>query len=286
MKRLLRWAGYGAGGAAALVIVAYLFVHFSSERILRRTYPVPVATIPIPADAASIAEGQRLANVLGCVGGCHGKQAEGTVMFDEPMVGRIVAPNLTAAVRRYGDPELVALIRHGVRPGGRSLMVMPSEAYIALSDQDLGRLIAFLRTLPARDGPGPGISLGPLGRIGVATGQIRPVAVMIAETVPPPEAVGEEATRGRYLARAACAGCHGAGLRGDSNPEFTSPNLQVATAYSREAFTQLMRTGVPIGGRELRTMGPWSRQHLSQFTDAEISALYAYLHALPAAARP
>ena len=48
-------------------------------------------------------------------------------MFDEPMIGRVVAPNLTAAVRKYSDSELVGIIRNGVRPGGQSMMVMPAE---------------------------------------------------------------------------------------------------------------------------------------------------------------
>jgi hypothetical protein len=62
------------------------------------------------------------------------------------------------------------------------------------------------------------------------------------------------------------------------NPGFTSPNLQVVAGYTPEAFAQLLRTGVALGGRNLRTMGPWARDHLSHFTDAEIAALYRYLH--------
>ena len=72
-------------------------------------------------------------------------------MFDQPMIGRVVAPNLTAAVRKYSDAELAVIIRNGVRPGGRSLVVMPAEAYVLLTDDDLGRIIAFLRSLPTVD---------------------------------------------------------------------------------------------------------------------------------------
>ncbi len=43
---------------------------------------------------------------------------------------------------------------------------------------------------------------------------------------------------------------------------------------------QLLRKGEALGGRELSTMGPWSRKHLSYFTDEEIAALYSYLHSL------
>jgi len=70
-------------------------------------------------------------------------------------------------------------------------------------------------------------------------------------------------------------------LRGDSNPEFTSPSLQLVSAYSLESFAQLMRAGVALGGRNLKTMSRWARQHLSHLTDSEIAALYSYLHSMP-----
>ena len=166
-----------------------------------------------------------------------------------------------------------------------SMVVMPSEGFILLSDEDLGRIIAFLKSLPAVDGPGPGFSLGPAGRVGFAIGKFKLVAQLIAQTVPPPEATSEEATYGRYLARTSCVQCHGTDLRGTSNPDFTSPDLQVVTAYSPEAFTELLRAGVAIGKRKLGVMGAWAQNNLSQLTDAEIAALYSYLHALPDAAR-
>lgn len=175
MKHLLRWVGMAFGGLVALAMLAYAAVYIFTERILGRTYEATAGAISIPTDPASIAEGRRLAITRGCFGGCHGKQVEGAVMFDEPMVGRIVAPNLTAAMRKYSDSELVGTIRNGVRPGGRSMLVMPAEAFVLLTDEDLGRIIAFLKSLPSVDGPGPSISLGPLGRIGLAVGQFKPV---------------------------------------------------------------------------------------------------------------
>lgn len=284
MKRLLRWIGIALGSVVGLGIVAYAVVYVLSERVLQHTYAIPTVAISTPTDPASIIEGRRLATIRGCVGGCHGKQAEGVVMFDEPMIGRVVAPNLTAAVHKYSDAELAVIIRNGVRPGGRSMMVMPAEVFVLLTDEDLGRIIAFLKSLPAVVGPGPSVSLGPLGRIGVAIGQFKTVAQLIAETVPPPEAKNDEAAHGRYLARTTCAQCHGTDLRGASNPDFTSPSLQLVAAYSPEAFAQLMREGVALGGRNLRTMSPWALKLLSHLTDSEIAALYDYLHTMPEAA--
>ena len=281
MKRLLRWTGIAAGILAALIIVAYAIAYIVSERVLRRTYEVPAVAIAIPTDPESISEGRRLATTRGCFNGCHGKNAEGVVMFDEPMIARIVAPNLTTAIRKYSDAQIAVIVRYGVRPDGRSMLVMPAEAFTWLTDTDLGRIIAFLKSLPLSTGPGPGISPGPLGRIGLATGKFKTVTQLIADAQPPPEATSAQATFGRYLARTTCAQCHGTNLRGDSTPDFTSPDLRIVAAYSPEAFAELMRTGVPLGGRKLDTMGPWARQTLSQLTDTEIAALYGYLYAMP-----
>ena len=284
MKRLLRWIGRGLIGLVGLAVVAYVIVYFLSERALNRTYAIPKASITIPTDPESIAEGRRLAIIRSCFKGCHGKDSEGIVMFDEPMIGRVVAPNLSAAVRKYSDAELVNIIRNGVRPDGRSMVIMPSEAFVGLNDQDLGRILAFLKSLPESQGPGQSVSLGPLGRIGVALGQFNVVAELIARTVPPPEATGEEAIRGRYLARTICATCHAASLRGDSNPDFTSPDLRIVAAYSPEQFAKLLRTGVALGDRKVGEMTEYTKDNRLQFTDAEIAALHRYLHALPAPA--
>ena len=283
MKRVLRWIGIGLAGLVGLLIIAYAVAHILSERVLRQTYAIPKVSISIPKDPESVAEGKRLATIRSCFNGCHGKESQGVVMVDELMIGRVVAPNLTTAVRKYSDAELVNIIRNGVRPDGRSLVIMPSEVFIHLNDEDLGRILAFLKSLPEAAGPAPSVSLGPLGRAGLAAGKFQLAAQLIADVASPPDATGEEAARGRYLARSTCSGCHGAALRGSSVPE-ESPDLRVVAAYSPEAFTQLMRTGVPIGGRKLGMMGAVARDNLASLTDAEIAALYAYLHTLPAPA--
>lgn len=281
MKRIWHWTGIVVGSLLGLVVMAYGVVYVASEHILQRKYDVPAVTIAVPTDGASIAEGRRLAAIRNCFG-CHGKQAEGGVMFDQPIIARIVAPDLTASVRRYSDAQLAVIIRNGLRPDGRSVIVMPSEAFAGMNDEDLGRVIAYLKSLPPATGPGPGIELGPIGRVGFVAGKFKTVAQLIVDTVPPPGATPGEAVFGRYLARTICAECHGAALRGDSNPDFTSPDLRIVAAYSPEAFTALMRTGVALGGRKLGVMTETAKENLCQLTDAEIAALYSYLHSLAA----
>ena len=269
------------GSVAGLGIVAYGVVYVLSERVLHRTYQVPAVALSIPSDDASVAEGRRLATIRGCFAGCHGKEAAGAVMFDQPMIARIVAPNLTAAVRKFSDAELVGIIRNGVRPDGHSMLVMPSEVFVGLTDDDLARIIAFLKTLPEAAGPGAEISPGPIGRLGLVIGKFKTVAQLSAEAVPPPDATTEDARYGRYLARTICAECHGTALRGDANPDFSSPDLRMVGAYSPEAFAQLLKTGVAIGGRSVGVMTTQARNNLSHLTDSEIAALYSYLHSMP-----
>ena len=284
MKRLLRWIGIALGSIVGLGIVSYAVVYVLSERMLRHTYEAATVALSIPTDPASIIEGERLATIHGCFSGCHGKGAEGDVMFDESMIARIVAPNLTAAVHQYSDAQIAAAVRKGVGPDGRSLIVMPAEAFADMTDEDLGRIIAFLKSLPPVSGPGPGVSVGPLGRIGLVVGKFKTVAQLIADTVPPPEATNHEATFGRYLARTTCAPCHGTSLRGASTPDFSSPDLRIVAAYSPEGFAELMRTGAALGERRVGVMSAWAQKNLSHLTDAEIGALYSYLHSMPEAA--
>ena len=141
------------------------------------------------------------------------------------------------------------IIRSGLRPDGRSLLAMPSETFARLTDEDTGRIIAFLRSLPLAPGPAASISAGPMGRIGLAIGQFKMAARLIAEANPPPEGAGPEAARGRYLALTVCSECHGSDLRGTSNPDFTSPDLRTVAAYQLEDFTRLLRTGIALGER-------------------------------------
>src|SRR5574337_1740813 len=115
MRAVWHWIVVVLSSLLALIVVAYAVAYILSERILRRTYDVPAVAISLPTDAESITEGRRLATIHGCFDGCHGKEAHGAVMFDEPMIARIVAPNLTAAFRRYSDAQLAVIIRRGLR---------------------------------------------------------------------------------------------------------------------------------------------------------------------------
>ena len=274
---------------AALVVLAAAGIYVRSKLVLRRTYDVPLVPIAVPEDSNAVAEGARLAATRGCPD-CHGSRLEGRVFFEQRRVARLVAPNLTRAVREYSVPELARVIRHGVRRDGTSVFAMPSATFAGLSDADLGRLIAFLRTVPPVDGPGYELTVWPLGRMGLATGKFNPVAAAIDHAAVGGGATGALATAdgrtplrnpkvvGGYVARTSCAECHGVDLRGD--PSIGAPNLAVVAGYSEADFTALLRTGVASGGRELGMMSAAARQRFVHLTAAEVLGLYLYLRAL------
>ena len=287
--RLPKWLAIAGAVVGGLVVLAAAGIYLRSMVVRGRTYDVPLVPIAVPADSLSVAEGARLAATRGCAA-CHGPRLEGRVFFEERGVARLVAPNLTRAVREHSVAELARVIRHGVRRDGTSVFAMPSATFAGLSDADLGRLIAFLQAAPPVDGPGYELTLWPLGRVGVATGKFKPVAAAIDHAAVGGGATGALATAdgrtplrnpkvvGGYVARTACTECHGADLRGD--PSIGGPNLAVVAGYSEADFTALLRTGVASGGRELGLMSAAARQRFVHLTDAEVLGLYLFLRAL------
>jgi len=276
VKRFLKWT---AVGLASVVAIALLLVYGLSEYQLRRTYDVAATPITVPTDSASIERGRHVALTRGC-DGCHGQNLEGKVMFDDPKIARIVAPNVTKIVREYSDAELARAIRHGVRRNGTSVAVMPSSMFYHLSDVDLGALIAYLRTVSPTESTLPGHSMRLLARVGIVTGQYHTEASVIDHDAPRAVEPGESdlVAWGQYLAKSACSECHGQKLEGGAAGPAPTPSLVVVQAYSAEEFTRLMREGVPRDGRKLGVMGDVARSRFSKFTEAEVAAVYAYLH--------
>ena len=282
----------GLAALALLLVVAVGVVYLLTEIRLRRRHPVPADSVALPSDSLSIAEGRRLALIRGCAGGCHGDNVEGKVFFDDPLIATLAAPNLTAAVREYSDAELAAIIRHGVRPDGRSVIAMPSDKFRRLADADLGKIIAYLRSEPPVEGQGRHVRVGPMGRVGMLAGMYAPTVdyVKRAEQLDARYPDDGSTAAGAYLARTACAECHGLDLRGESGgTPAGAPDLRVVSAYSPEEFARLMRTGVAVGGRTLGLMSETARGRFVHFTDGEIDDLYRYLvarAALPDSAVP
>ncbi|HEX4713026.1 c-type cytochrome, partial [Phenylobacterium sp.] len=160
---------------------------------------------------------------------------------------------------------------------GRSLWIMPSDAFSRLSDAETADLITYLRTFPARGAPQPAKVLGPVGRVGVLIGKFRsaPAILKASRDAGPPD-LGPQFAQGRTLARA-CMECHGLDLKGSTT--VNAPDLAIAGAYDPADFERLLRTGVAAGGRKLGLMSEVAPGRFNAFSHEEIAALHAYLKA-------
>jgi mono/diheme cytochrome c family protein len=260
----------------ALLLLALAILYGSTEWAIRRSHDVPLADIAVPTDAASVAEGGRLAFVYGCRG-CHSADGHGAVWTDPPwFVATIAPPGIARKIAPYSNAELLRLIRHGVRRDGTTLYVMPTPGHRFIADDDAGKIIAWLRTLKA--GPKDvtqDMTFGPLGRVAMLTGGVQPSAEIgsFAQAKRPADA-------GKYFYDSACSECHKLDVPNLTDAGPTAPALApMAASYSLPQFTHLMRTGEPIGGRKLDLMKDMALENFHVFTDAEIAQIHAYLSA-------
>jgi cytochrome c553 len=269
LKRVLKWTALSILG---IVVVAALAILGLSEYRLRQKFDVPATPVAVLSDSAALARGRHLYRTRGCEG-CHGQDVAGQVFFNQPMLARLVAPNVPKSIRGYSDPELARLLRHGVRPDGRGVAMMPATMLYNLDDRDLGALIAYLRTIPVKENTLPATFMGPLARVGLAVGQYKLEPVALDHDGPRPANGPDALARGQYTAMTSCVECHGQQLEG----KMGSPNLMVVAAYTAAEFTRLMREGVPRDGRKLDLMARTSTGRFVNFSDDEVAELYAYL---------
>jgi cytochrome c553 len=278
MKKFFKWMGFVVAGLVAVLLTGLAYVYFASERELLRTFTaIDTPTPVVPADAAGIAAGRRIATLGGCMH-CHGGRLTGGLVDDIPNLVRLVAPNISVLLPAYTDAQLATVLRQGVKPDGRSVIFMPSEMYRHLGDEDLGSLIAYLRTVPAtRDGVEEKTQVRVVGRALLAAGEFKTSALAIQSLPPASQAVDADdpASRGRYLTMSFCSECHGQSLEGFA--PINAPPLAVVKGYSEAEFARLMRDGVATGDRSLKLMGPTSQARFSSFSAGEVAAIYAFL---------
>jgi len=295
MKKILKWIGISIAVIVGLVVLANIALYVLGESRLKRVYAIPEESLSLPTDAAALAEGKRIFQYRGCEA-CHGEQLQGLVYMDNPAIGQVITPNLTTGAGGIGaqrtDADLVRSIRHGVRPDGTGLLFMPSTEFYYLSDQDLSRVIAYIRSVPPVDNEMPPSQLSVTGRI--VMNIAKEITFLPAELIPhdaprpvPPEPdVTPE--YGEYLT-GSCQVCHGLTLSGGEIPGFppewpSAPNLTSGEgsrlpAWGEEGFIQIIRTGQKHGRAINPEYMPWeSYRHM---TDEELRAVYLYLQSLP-----
>lgn len=279
MRRLLVLSAVLFG----LMLLALTLAQLSIEWRLRRTYTVDVERVSIPTGEQAITRGRELVQIGLCTD-CHGRNLSGMVSVDDPTLGRIYASNLTSGEggvgRQYSDADWVRAIRHGIGPDGRSLVVTPAQFYYYLSDEDLGAIIAYIKSVPPADRIMPTPEVAPLGRVFISL--FDPKDWFPAEKIdhhgmrpPAPERMVSMAY-GQYLARISnCLVCH--------EPDDISAAAGGPLADWTEAdFITLMSDGITATGDYLSgSLMPWSSIG-HNLTEDDLKAMWLYLETLPA----
>jgi len=297
IRKILKWIGIVLGSLLGLVVLAAVILYVAGGVIWNQTYEnynFSVEAVPIPSGEAAISSGRHIATIHYCAF-CHGENLAGKVLLDEPALAVVYAPNLTSGAGGVGttntNEDWVRAIRHGVGHDGRGLIGMPARIWYYLSDEDLGALVAYLKSIPPVDNELPGRQIGPLGRLMVAFGQFPPTAAAVIDHHAPRPAAPEPGITvayGEYLVRSTCSACHGVQLnggyvRGNGGAMEIALNLTPGgelSHWTEDEFLAVLRSGVTPGGRKLSETMPW--RYVGQMTDEELQAVWLYLKSLPA----
>ena len=170
MRRVLKWAAIVAAVPLGVAVLAIVYVLIASQVILDRTHPSRPDPIRAASGATAIARGAHLVRI-GLCRDCHGQDLAGApfVVPDATIFGR----NLTALTASFSDADFDRAIRQGLRPDGKSLLVMPSSTFANLTDDEVASIIAYLRSLPPRGAASPDPRVGLLVRTLLVTGHYR-----------------------------------------------------------------------------------------------------------------
>jgi len=293
MKRGLRWTLYGLVGVTVVLGLAAIAANLVADRKRVRVVKVDVTAVALPADAAALASGRYLFESRGC-SECHGSNGKGRVMLDAANGLYVKSPNITAGgdvVAKYTVEDWVRVVRHGVKPDGRPVLIMPSQDYNRLSNPDAGTLIAYAKSLPPVPGERAEIRFPFLVKALYAVGVVPDAAEVIDHTLPPAAAVpvGPTVEYGKYVANM-CIGCHGPGLSGGKIPggppdwpaasNLTPGEGTALVRYaSAENLRAMFRTGKRLDGSAVSTVMPF--ESLRALNDTDVDALYAYLKTVP-----
>jgi mono/diheme cytochrome c family protein len=287
----------------------------SSSASLARTFETHTVdfSIPFPLDSAEAAgldedevtalafdraveRGAHLVEARYVCVECHGENLGGGTMIDDPAIGTILGPNITGGpgsrVGVFRPADWDRIVRHGVLLDGRPA-AMPSGDFERMSDQELSDIIAYIRSLPPVENTVPAPTLGPVGKILMATGKLTLSADEIEShdsqhRVLPP-AADTTVEFGRHLA-GVCTGCHSETLAGGpivgGDPAWPpagnlTPHPDGLADWTQEQFLVAMREAKRPDGTELLPPMDVVAVYGQRMTDVELQALWMYLRTLP-----
>ncbi len=294
MRGFFRWVMRVVLVTLIVLAIAVGVAYWRSDQLLANRVDISEAALTIPTDPDALERGKHLANTRGCTE-CHGTDFAGKMVVDVLPVGRIAGPNLTRGKgglpADFGAADWERAVRHGVAPGGRMLLIMPTRDFAGLTDADTAELIAYLQQLPPVDREQPAVTIGPIPRLQMLIGLV-PLAEAriidqhvkhVAAMTPAPSV-----EYGRYLSHT-CIGCHGDHFSGGRVPglppsfppaaNITSDTSSGIGRWRKADFYTAMRYGRRPNGTNIDTFMPWNT--FKQMSDTELDALWAYLQTLP-----
>ena len=291
-RKWLRRAGIGLLSVAVLAALAVFAGLQLADRKMRRVVDVQVPALAFRTDAQALERGRYLYASRGCVD-CHGANGAGRLFAEDGDSLRIKGPNITGGpggvVASYQPVDWVRAIRHGVAPGGRPLMVMPSEDYNRFTDDDLASLVAYVRSLPPALGGPAEVRLPVPARVLYGFGAIQDAAGKIDHRMPPQQPVpeGVNLQHGAYVANM-CIGCHGPQLAGGKIPGgppdwpaatnlTPGPGSALAAYPTAESLKAMFQSGKRPDGSAIKVM-PF--ESLRAISDTDVQALHLYLKSL------
>lgn len=250
--------------------------------------------------------GKYLMEGVAACGNCHfarGEQGQplpdkglsGGMLFDTPAF-KVYAANITpdreTGIGKWTDAQLALAIREGVRPGNRMIgPPMPIEFYRAISDDDLGAIIAYLRAQPAVRNEVPP------AQYNVAL----PISYGLAIANLKAPAIGDKVRYGEYLASIGhCMHCHtqlddkgmtqaaklGAGGQvfegpwGVSMSRNLTPHETGLKNWTDAQIAKVLHAGTGRDGQHYKP--PMAFDFYKNINDADVGALIAYLRSLKA----
>ena len=298
MQKAFKWIGILLGSALILILVFLGIIYIISSSKLDKTFEVPTETVVIPTDSASLAEGKYLATAIAKCIDCHGSDFGGKVFINQPIIGVVSGNNLTSGdgglEETYKPEDWVRAIRYGVKPDNKGIAIMPSKDYWHMSDEEIGKIIAYVQSVPpvSRETEEP--AFGPLGRVLFVTGQL-PLfnieEIDLNGTRAPAPTPEPTAIYGKHLATiGGCIHCHGKDLTGGPIPggdpswppaSNLTPHSDGLGSYNKTDFIRALRLGKKNDGSEMNPAAmPWPATAL--MTDSDIDALWEYLRGVPA----
>jgi mono/diheme cytochrome c family protein len=276
-----------------------------------RFAPVLITAITIASSATAqspVERGRYLVDGILTCGNCHSPKGPGgveardrllsggVIEWDTPtfkVKGPNITPDLDTGIGRWTDAQVRASIQNGVHPKGHPLApVMPFAFYKVFTPGDIGAVVAYLKSVPAvRNQSQPPVYKAPM-HVNVVPNADKPMRE---------DDMRDPVKRGFYLVTIGhCMECHtpmergqrlfatryGAGgfrFTGPFGESFsrniTSHPMKGIGAWTDTEIKRAITQGIRKDGTRLKP--PMGYAWYARMTDADLSAIVAYLRTVP-----